>query len=100
MAIRSRREAGRDLAVLVWRFAAPVRAIATTPHGGGLGLRRWVINAQVLGSYARRDPDHHLAKMGVSLGLPGKGVGMMTALDVRQRVIHTDAGVTAVATVG
>ena len=52
--IRSRREAGRDLPVLVWRFASPMRTIASAPHGGGLGLRRWVVNAQVPASYGRR----------------------------------------------
>jgi adenosylcobinamide amidohydrolase len=98
--IRSRRESGRDLPVLVWRSPAPVRAIASAPHGGGLGIRRWIVNAQVPASYARRDPDHHLGKLGVSLGLPGRGVGMLTAADVRQHGVATDGGVGVVATVG
>jgi adenosylcobinamide amidohydrolase len=77
-----------------------MRAIASAPHGGGLGMRRWVVNAQVPGSYARRDPDHHLGKLGVSLGLPGRGVGMLTAADVRQHGVASDSGVSVVATVG
>jgi adenosylcobinamide amidohydrolase len=77
-----------------------MRAIASAPHGGGLGMRRWVVNAQVPGSYARRDPDHHLGKLGVSLGLPGRGVGMLTAADVRQHGVASDGGVSVVATVG
>jgi adenosylcobinamide hydrolase len=100
MQTRTRREAGRDLPLLLWRFAGPVRVIASAPHGGGLGVRRWVVNAQVPPSYARRDPDHHLAKLGVSLGLPGRGVGMLTAADVTAHTAITDGGVEAVATTG
>jgi adenosylcobinamide amidohydrolase len=97
---RSRREAGRDLPVLVWRFAAPVRAIASAPHGGGLGSRRWIVNAQVPASYGRRDPDHHLSRLSVSLGLPGNGVGMLTAADVRALERADDGGVEVFATAG
>jgi adenosylcobinamide hydrolase len=98
--IRSRQEAGRSLPLLLWRWPAPMRAIASAPHGGGLGVRRWVVNAQVPASYGRRDPDHHLAKLAVSLGLPGRGVGMLTAADVRAYASADDGGVDALATVG
>jgi adenosylcobinamide hydrolase len=98
--IRSRQEAGRSLPLLLWRWPAPMRAIASAPHGGGLGVRRWVVNAQVPASYGRRDPDHHLAKLAVSLGLPGRGVGMLTAADVRAYASAADGGVDALATVG
>lgn len=97
---RTRREAGRDLPLLLWRFGVPLRAIASAPHGGGIGVRRWVLNAQVPASYARRDPDHHLARLGVSLGLPGRGVGMLTAADVRSYTTAADGDVEVVATVG
>ncbi|MGI9033428.1 MAG: adenosylcobinamide amidohydrolase [Acidimicrobiales bacterium] len=100
MQIRSRQEGGRSYPVVVWRWAVPTRVVSTAPHGGGLGLRRWVVNAQVPASYARRDPDHHLAKLGVSLGLAGRGVGMLTAADVRRVCSATDEGVEAAATVG
>ena len=100
MQVRSRREAGRSYPVLVWRSATALRVIASSPHGGGLGARRWVVNAQVPASYGRRDPDHHLARLGVSLGLPGRGVGMLTAADVRGVCQVTDGGVEASATVG
>ncbi|MDQ4070012.1 MAG: adenosylcobinamide amidohydrolase, partial [Actinomycetota bacterium] len=59
MQVRSRREGGQQFPVLVWRSVAPLRMVASSPHGGGLGLRRWVVNAQVPSSYGRRDPDHH-----------------------------------------
>jgi adenosylcobinamide amidohydrolase len=95
-----RREAGRDLPVLVWRLPRPVRAIASAPHGGGLGVRRWVVNAQVPASYGRRDPDLHLGRLAVSLGLPGRGVGMLTAADVRAYATADDGGVSATATAG
>ncbi len=99
VALRVRREDGRDLPLLLWRFPAPMRMIASAPHGGGLGLRRWVLNAQVPTSYARRDPDRHLAKLGVSLGLAGKGVGLLTAADVRAHRTAFDCGVETWATV-
>ena len=86
--------------MLVLRFGAPMRAIASSPHGGGLGPRRWVINAQVPPNYARRDPEHHLNKLAVSLGLPGRGVGFLTAADVRRRTTGHDGGVEVTATVG
>lgn len=98
--VRLRREGARELPVLVLRFTAPMRAIASSPHGGGLGPRRWVLNAQVPPSYARRDPDHHLKKLAVSLGLPGRGVGFLTAADVRRRTTGCDGGVDVTATVG
>ena len=100
METRTRREDARDLPLLLWRFARPARVVASSPHGGGIGLRRWVINAQVPPSYARRDPDHHLGRLGVSLGLAGRGVGMMTAVDVRRFAAAGDGGVEVTASVG
>jgi adenosylcobinamide amidohydrolase len=100
MKIRSRQEAGRAYPVLVWRADQAMRMVASAPHGGGVGVRRWVLNAQVPQSYARRDPDHHLGKLGVSLGLPGRGVGMLTAADVREVCHASDGGVEVSATVG
>jgi adenosylcobinamide amidohydrolase len=100
MQVRSRQEGGRAYPVLVWRAARPMRMVATAPHGGGIGPRRWVVNAQVPSSYGRRDPDHHLGKLGVSLGLPGRGVGMLTAADVRRVSGAVDDGVEVAATVG
>ena len=100
MQVRFRQEGGRGLPVLVWRGTRPLRMVASAPHGGGIGTRRWVVNAQVPASYGRRDPDHHLTKLGVSLGLPGRGVGMLTAADVRAVSSVTDSGVEVSATVG
>lgn len=98
--MRTRREAGTDLPLLIWRFPAPLRAIASAPHGGGLGVRRWVVNAQVPPSYGRRDPDSHLARLGVSLGLRGRGVGLLTAADVRAYTTGGEHGIEVTATVG
>jgi len=100
MQMRSRREGGRAFPVLVWRSAEPLRTVATAPHGGGIGIRRWIVNAQVPWSYGRRDPDHHLGRLGVSLGLAGRGVGMLTAADLRRVRVTRDGGVEAAATVG
>lgn len=100
MQVRSRREAGRAYPVLVWRWREAMRMVASAPHGGGVGSRRWVVNAQVPPFYGRRDPDHHLGKLGVSLGLAGRGVGMLTAADVRQVCSAGDGGIEVSATVG
>jgi adenosylcobinamide amidohydrolase len=77
-----------------------LRAIASAPHGGGIGIRRWAVNAQVPVSHGRRDPDNQLRQLAISLGLPGRGVGMLTAADVRRPVEATDGGVEVCATVG
>jgi adenosylcobinamide hydrolase len=100
LSTRTRREQGRELPLLIWRFATPARVIGSAPHGGGVGVRRWVINAQVPPAYARRDPDHHLGQLGISLGLAGRGVGMLTAADVRRYTCGADGGVEVTATVG
>ena len=97
---RTRREGGRDLPVLVLGWGAPMRMAATTVLGGGIASRRWVLNAQVHPSYGRRDPEHHLQKLGVSLGLRGRGAGMLTAADVRAARRADDGGVEVLATVG
>ena len=86
--------------VLVWRFPAPRRALSSAPLGGGIGLARWAINAQVPADYARRDPGAHLAELAASFGLTGQGVGMMTAVDVRNWRSADEDGVVVAATVG
>jgi adenosylcobinamide hydrolase len=86
--------------VLVWRLPRPYRCIASAPLGGGLGTAEWVVNTTVPMSYDRPDPDAHLAVIATELGLVGPGVGMMTGVDVAERVGGTDGGVTCWATVG
>ena len=87
-----RLEAGHRMPVLVWRLANPMLAISSGPLGGGIGVRSWVVNATVPMSYFRDDPDNHLAEIAAALDLPGTGVGLMTGVDVAQRVLRTDAG--------
>ncbi len=91
---------GEPRSTLVWRFEHPMLTIASGPLGGGIGLRRWVVNATVHKSYDRLDPAAHLAEIATSFDLPGAGVGMLTAVDVRRRVTAEDDGVVVVATVG
>ena len=95
-----RREDDRDLAVLVWRFDAPVRVISSAPLGGGIGLRSWVLNAQVPSNYPRTDPERHVGEIAAELALEGDGVGMLTAADVRAVRHVTDGGVDAAVSVG
>lgn len=86
---------------LVWRTTAPVRAIATTVLGGGLGERSWIVNAHVTLDYDHGDPSAHAAAIAADLGLPGSsGVGFLTAARVGDVASATDGGVTCDATVG
>jgi len=86
--------------VLVWRLPVPMLTISSGPLGGGLGERRWVVNATVSHGYARDDPDAHLAEIAAGLGLVGVGTGFLTAVDVREVVHREDSGVRASVTTG
>jgi adenosylcobinamide amidohydrolase len=98
--LTSRYEDGCDVPLLVWRADGPLRAVSSAPLGGGLGERRWVVNATVPMSYARDDPAAHLAALADGLGLVGPGVGLLTGVDVAEVVTRTDGGVRVWATVG
>jgi len=89
-----------DSPVLLWRLTVPSVAISSGPMGGGIGLRHWVINATVASDYNRTDPATHLAEIAGGLGVDGPGVGLLTAVDVRQAITVEHAGVTATATTG
>ena len=91
---------GEPLSIAVWRFAEPLLTISSAPLGGGLGPRSWVVNAQVPHSYDRRDPDAHLKELAAAQGLDEGGVGMLTAVDVRDVQRAEDGGARADATVG
>ena len=95
-----RREDDRDLAVLVWRFDAPVRVISSAPYGGGIGVRSWVLNAQVPTNYRRTDPDAHVLQIADAVGVEGHGTGMLTGADVTDVRHVNDTGVDAAVTVG
>jgi adenosylcobinamide amidohydrolase len=86
--------------VLVWRFAAPRLAIASAPVGGGIGMRSWVLNAQVPRDYARTDLDAHVADLAAAEGCTGEGVGMLTAVPMPFARRAADGGVDVCATVG
>jgi adenosylcobinamide hydrolase len=98
--LTGRTEGGQWLPALVWRFDGPRMAVSTAALGGGIGLRRWVLNMTVPASYDRRDPDAHLAGVAADLGLVGPGIGLMTAVDVTRLQVATDGGVEVAATVG
>lgn len=86
--------------VLVWRFDRPLLAISSGPYGGGMGERKWVLNATVPAGYDRDDPDRHITEIAAELHLSGPGTGLLTAVDVRKVVSVTEAGVTADVTTG
>lgn len=85
---------------LVWSCARPWLAVSSAPHGGGLGRREWVVNTMVDHQYARADPVEHIAEMRSRLGLSERGVGMLTAVDVRDVVTTWDSDVRASVTTG
>jgi adenosylcobinamide amidohydrolase len=98
--VHDRVEDGRLLPLLVWRFADPLTVASTASCGGGLGERRWIVNAQVARDYRRRDLHAHGAELAARAGVSGAGVVMLTAADVRRVERAADAGVTVAATVG
>lgn len=98
--LTSRSESGWDIPLLAWRAEAPLLAVGSAPLGGGLGVRRWVLNATVPMSYDRDDPAAHLAELAHGLDLDGPGVGLLTGVDVSEVVRRTDGGVRVWATVG
>jgi adenosylcobinamide amidohydrolase len=98
--LRSRVEDGRELPMLLWRFDPPLLAVASGPLGGGIGVRRWALNATVPMSYARNDPDAHLCELADRLELDGAGLGFLTGVDVRGWSVGRDEDAVAVATVG
>ncbi|HEY8217197.1 MAG TPA: adenosylcobinamide amidohydrolase [Acidimicrobiia bacterium] len=85
---------------LVWDVAPACRALSSSVLGGGLGLRHWVLNAQVDAGYARTDPALHLAELAHDAGCRGPGVGFLTAASVDRWTSGRDGGVEACATVG
>jgi adenosylcobinamide hydrolase len=92
--------AADGMAVLAWRLRTPALAISSAPHGGGIGTRHWVLNAQVPIEFPRTDLAHHLDTLASGLGLAAAGVGFLTAADVTSYQHSTDGGATACATVG
>ena len=68
---RRRPPAGARLA-----FAEPVRAVATRSLGGGLGLRSWVVNAEVPLEYHHDDPAGHARAIAAELGLGRRRRGL------------------------
>jgi adenosylcobinamide hydrolase len=93
-------EPDQHLSLLVWRFPEPRLVVSSAPLGGGIGPRRWVLNAQVPHSYGRVDPEEHLAELASAHGLSGTGVGMLTAVDLRDSRSEEDGGARVDVSVG
>ncbi len=98
--LASRREDGLDLGVLVYRFERALLGVSSAVVGGGIGERRWALNAQVRADYDRDDLVAHVDDLARSFALDDDGVGMLTAARVRQRARATVEGVDAEATTG
>ncbi|WP_308250572.1 adenosylcobinamide amidohydrolase [Nonomuraea rhizosphaerae] len=89
-------EDGTRLGALLWESGPGWRMISSALLGGGIGVRSWVLNAQVVAGYSRMDPAEHLS----CLAPAGDGVGMMTAASVERYARAADGGAEVVATVG
>lgn len=98
--LHGRLENRANLPMRLWRFDRPLTVVSTAASGGGIGRRRWIVNAQVPSDYARRDPERHVLELAASLGVDGQGVGMLTAADVTQPARSEDGGVSVEITVG
>jgi adenosylcobinamide hydrolase len=96
----TRTEDGARLPMLVWRFPEPMTVASTASVGGGVGTRRWLINAQVGSDYLRHDQPKHAKELAKGARLDGTGVAMFTAAEVRGVRLAVDGGVQAEATVG
>jgi adenosylcobinamide amidohydrolase len=78
-----------------------MRTLSTAVLGGGLGVRRWVINAEVALDYERDDPAMHASAIADDLGVPaGQGTVLLTAARVLDVSTAGDDGATCSATVG
>jgi adenosylcobinamide amidohydrolase len=88
------------LPVALWSPGPGYRMISSGVAGGGIGMREWVLNAQVPASYSRTDPAVHIAELAGGLGLAGEGVGLLTAASVADTIQRDDKGVRAAVTVG
>jgi len=86
--------------LLMWRFAAPMLAISSASVGGGIGLRSWVVNAQVPHDYRRTDLAAHVRAIAHANDCTGDGVGMLTAADVDAFRTASEQGVDAWVTTG
>jgi adenosylcobinamide amidohydrolase len=98
--LKWRAEGGQQLPMALWHPGPGYRMISSGVLGGGLGLREWVLNAQVPVGYSRTDPVAHLRELAGSLALPGAGIGLLTAAQVADVVQCQDEGVQVAATVG
>ncbi|MFI5491334.1 adenosylcobinamide amidohydrolase [Actinoplanes sp. NPDC051859] len=95
-----RAEGGCAVPLLSWTLPEPVLAISSAVLGGGIGPRRWIVNATVPMSYDRDDPADHLREIAAELQLSGPGIGLLTGVDVADVVVAEDEDVRLWATVG
>jgi adenosylcobinamide hydrolase len=98
--VTSRQEGDINRDVLVWHLPREMLAASTAHHGGGIGLRRWVLNAEVPSDYRRTDVHQHVLEIVDALKLKGEGIGMLTAARVRRYQQAVEAEVEVEATIG
>ena len=83
---------------LVVRFPQPRRVISSAVRGGGIGWAQAIINHQVSETFKHstkenprtqhlEDPSRTLGKIASALGIPGRCVGLLTAVDLRNLVV-------------
>lgn len=84
----------------MWTLSEPLRCVATTVLGGGIGERAWIANVTVPLDYDHPDPARDAADLALALGCHGPGCCFLTGVDVRRFTFAEDGGVEAFATVG
>src|SRR5690349_17411836 len=102
--VLQRDEDGCTRPFLVWDLREPWRVVSSAAVGGGIGDRRWIMNAQVAPDYDRTDLTEHVAALADLADLVGvadrDGVGLLTAADVTHGDDVHDDGVVVRASVG
>jgi adenosylcobinamide amidohydrolase len=86
--------------VLVWRSPRPVLTISSAAFGGGMGLRSWIVNAEVPSEYDRVDLADHAGELKAELELGGDGIMLLTSASVEKNTVASDGELVATATVG
>lgn len=98
--IAPRLAAHDDGPLLLWQLPEPRLCISSAPLGGGIGLRHWIVNAQVPLDYSRTDVEDHLTTIARALACRGAGVGLLTAAAVDALSTSSEGDVCVQATVG
>lgn len=72
---------------LLLRSGRPLRFVASTVVGGGIGTSKAVLSVRVERNFDCADPAGLLRRRAAALGLRGRFIGFLTALDLRRAAL-------------